>query len=159
MTSPQNKNLIVSGGTYEDRKVVIATASKAIQTGREKNVYVLGENISSSEKYLKSITREFPVEKNLSLDCLEDLQLDWMPAKTPLLVVIPELDKLLKNDSRYFYQLLGTYLGHQLIQAPQMRLLVTLAKPFTLDHSRIPVLVGGVQPSPKNFESVILPQA
>lgn len=125
----------------KDREERIATAEALALHYAQKfsaKIYRLPENIKSSDRYLKAAANVLPIEggKGSDLHYLDDMQLDWVRFKnnTPAIVLIPELQGLLKNDPHYFYQLIAIYLTKAMEMAEMLkdknafRFVVTVAK-------------------------------
>jgi len=150
----KTKNIILYGGSYEARRDNVGRIQEAFlkkwPTGL---VFTLSEHLGSSERYLKSARKEFPVKSKLKgqgkhdmgYDQLNDSYLDWISDLNCVLIILPEFDKLYRKEPEYFYQVIGEYLakGQSVGNSKVIRFLMTLAKECTIDISRIPVLIGG----------------
>jgi len=71
--------------------------------------------------------------------------LKWVKIFRNVLVVIPEIQKRLKNNLSYFFQLMGDYMAMQQSIGAQgtIRFLATLNDSYPIDVNKIPVLIGG----------------
>ncbi len=116
-------------------------------------VFTLSEHISSSDRYLKSARKTFPIKPvldgqkkgTMSYDQLNDSCLDWATGFRAVLVILPEFDELYRADPGYFYQVIGHFLAQQLSFRDKRVLgfVMTLAKRTEIDFAKIPILIGG----------------
>lgn len=149
------KSLLVWGGTYDERQAAVAEVKKRFfdkwPTGRG---FTLSEHIGASDRYLKSVRKEFPIKPKLEeqgnkydmgYDQINGSYLDWTADILKVLVVIPEFDKLYRNQKDYFHQIVGDFLYQQRFLGSRhiLRVLMTFAREPHVDLNSIPVLVGG----------------
>jgi len=160
------KNIILYGGSSEARRESVGRIQEAfLKKWPSSSVFTLSEHLGSSEKYLKSARKEFPVKPKLKgqnkydmgYDQLNDSYLDWISDFKSVLIILPEFDKLYRKEPEYFYQVIGDYLakGQSVGNRTVIRFLMTLAKERAIDISRIPVLIGGNwRPSENDIEII-----
>ena len=158
--------MILCGGTPEDRHSFISQTREAfLERWPAAAIFTLTEHIGDADRYLKSVRKEFPVESSdknkydLSRDQLNDSYLGWVKKHKSVLVIIPEIQKLYKNQPNYFYQIMGDYMAAQQSLAGHcvLRFLATLNESYPIDVKKVPVLIGGNwRPSEKDLGVVVL---
>jgi hypothetical protein len=107
------KNIILCGGTDEQhQQLTIQIRDSFLKKWPVSRVFTLKEHIRTSEKFLKSVREQFPIKpllpnqkkEELILDQIEKCYLHWLADFRAALIIIPEMDRLLKREPEYFYQ-------------------------------------------------------
>jgi len=148
----KNRSLVLCGGSYDERSVIIDAASAIFLKELKGKVVIFAENFKNGNEYVRNAKSEFPkvpapkgVKKNeVTYDEWHNNHLNWISEFKNVLIVIPQLQKLFENDPDYFYELLGFYLEKQssVSGRNRFRFIMSFSDPISLEAERIPTRVG-----------------
>lgn len=150
----ERQHIVLCGRDAAARQAILVAVSNEAKS-RAGRLYQLQAALKTPEKFLKAVRETLPLQpllsgqlvRDLSLDQVADIWLDWVLERDDVLLICPELGLLSTKFTSHFYQYLGDVLtlSHKLAAARatgRFRTIFTLPKRPDGFYEQIPLFIG-----------------